>query len=143
MLGRMNFRQVSILLGATALVGFALPSTVHGADQTEEYNQVRKIALRDPKVQAAFRKANEELDKRIIAIDPSLKPFIEKQRGKGKKAAVSKTTVARTHVVAKGETLTSIARRYRLSVNSLAKANHISKQSTLQVGQKLIIPGEG
>jgi LysM repeat protein len=142
MLGGMSFRQFVVVLAATTIAGLAPTTTAHGRDLTEEYNQARKIALKDPKVRAAFKKANDELDKRIIEIDPSLKPFIEKQRGTGKKVGPLKP-VAKTHVVVKGETLTSIAGRYRLSINSLAKANHISKEATLQVGQKLLIPGDG
>jgi hypothetical protein len=110
MLGGMSFRQFVVVLAAIAIAEFAPMTGAHGGDLTEEYNQVRKIALKDPKVRAAFKKANEELDKRIIEIDPSLKPFIEKQRGTAKRVGPSKP-VAKTHVVAKGETLTTIARR--------------------------------
>jgi nucleoid-associated protein YgaU len=123
-----------------AMVGFAPVITLRGSDLTEEYNQVRKIALKDPKVRAAFRKANDELDRRIIEIDPSLKPFVERQRGTQKVAHSKKVTSKTTHVVAKGETLTSIAKRYGLTVDRLVLVNQISKHAPLQVGQKLIIP---
>lgn len=124
------------------MIGLTPMTTLRGSDLAEEYNQVRKIALKDPKVQAAFRRANDELDRRIIEIDPSLKPFVEQQRGTRKAAHSKKTTASTTHVVAKGETLTSIARRYRLSVERLVQGNHLSKQAPLQVGQKLIIPSD-
>ncbi len=124
------------------MIGLTPMTTLRGSDLAEEYNQVRKIALKDPKVQAAFRRANDELDRRIIEIDPSLKPFVEQQRGTRKAAHSKKTTASTTHVVAKGETLTSIARRYRLSVERLVQVNHLSKQAPLQVGQKLIIPSD-
>jgi len=124
------------------MIGLTPMTTLRGSDLAEEYNQVRKIALKDPKVQAAFRRANDELDRRIIEIDSSLKPFVEQQRGTRKAAHSKKTTASTTHVVAKGETLTSIARRYRLSVERLVQVNHLSKQAPLQVGQKLIIPSD-
>ncbi len=124
---------------ALAMVGFA-PVTLRGSDLAEEYNQVRKIALKDPKVRAAFRKANDELDRRIIEIDPSLKPFVEQQRGTRKAVQSKKLTTKATHVVTKGETLTSIAKRYHVSLDTLAQTNRISKQSRLQVGQRLAIP---
>ena len=124
------------------MIGLTPMPTLRGSDLAEEYNQVRKIALKDPKVQAAFRRANDELDRRIIEIDSSLKPFVEQQRGTRKAAHSKKTTASTTHVVAKGETLTSIARRYRLSVERLVQVNHLSKQAPLQVGQKLIIPSD-
>jgi LysM repeat protein len=136
----MTFLQFAGRVCAVAVIGLAPVITVRGGDLAEEYNQVRKIALKDPKVRAAFRKANDELDRRIIEIDPSLKPFVERQRGIKTATRSEKVTAKTTHVVAKGETLTSIARRYRLKVDTLVQANHISKQAPLQVGQKLIIP---
>lgn len=45
-----------------------------------------------------------------------------------------------THVVAKGETLTSIAKHYRITVGSLLKMNKITDDRKLQIGQALIIP---
>ena len=46
-----------------------------------------------------------------------------------------------THVVAKGETLTSIARMHKVSIEELQKLNHIENERKLQIGQMLIIPG--
>ena len=45
-----------------------------------------------------------------------------------------------THVVAKGETLTVIAKQYKVSVGELLKANKIEDARKLQIGQTLIIP---
>ena len=133
------------LLFGVCIFGFVTIPAAQGGDLAQEYDQVRKIALKDPKVRAAFERANEKLNRRIIEIDPALKPFVEGQ-GAGKKSseatgkspqAVSSGT---THIVAKGETLTSISKRYKVSVDILTKANHIVKGTTLQVGQKLVIP---
>ena len=63
------------------------PAAASASDQSQEYAQARKIALKDPKVQAAFDKANEKLDERIVEIDPSLKPYVEKHRAKAQAAA--------------------------------------------------------
>jgi len=46
-----------------------------------------------------------------------------------------------THTVAKGETLTSIARMHKVSVEELQKFNHIENDRKLQIGQTLVIPG--
>jgi hypothetical protein len=138
-------RAVALLFGA-GMVGFAPIPAAQGGDLAQEYNQVRKIALKDPKVRAAFERANEKLNKRIIEIDPALKPFVEgqgagkKSRETTKKPLRAPSSAGATHRVAKGETLTSISKRYRVSVESLTKANHIAKEATLQVGQKLVIP---
>lgn len=46
-----------------------------------------------------------------------------------------------THMVARGETLTSIAKMYNVSVIELQKFNHIENDRKLQIGQTLNIPG--
>jgi LysM repeat protein len=44
------------------------------------------------------------------------------------------------HVVAKGETLTSIAKHYNIPLAELQKANKIENERKLQIGQTLTIP---
>ncbi len=48
---------------------------------------------------------------------------------------------ARVHVVARGETAYSIARRYGTTVGALAQANGLSDATRLRVGQRLRVPG--
>jgi LysM repeat protein len=45
-----------------------------------------------------------------------------------------------THVVARGETLTSIAKQYKVGVEELQKFNHIEDGRKLQAGQTVMIP---
>jgi LysM repeat protein len=45
-----------------------------------------------------------------------------------------------THTVAKGETLTSIARQHKVQIADLLKANKIEDDRKLQIGQTLFIP---
>lgn len=60
-------------------------------------------------------------------------------------AAASATTPSggNAHVVAKGETLISIAKAHKLSVDDLQKFNHIEDPRKLQAGQTIMIPGPG
>ena len=44
------------------------------------------------------------------------------------------------HVVARGETLTAIAKMHNVTVSDLQKANHIENDRKLQIGQTIIIP---
>ncbi len=46
-----------------------------------------------------------------------------------------------THVVTRGETLTSIAKQYKVGIDELQKFNHIENDRKLQIGQTLVIPG--
>ena len=48
---------------------------------------------------------------------------------------------ARTHKVRRGETLTGIARRYRVSLAELKRANAIRNEHALMAGTRLRIPG--
>jgi LysM repeat protein len=45
-----------------------------------------------------------------------------------------------THVVARGETLTSIGKQYKVGVEELQKFNHIEDGRKLQAGQTVMIP---
>jgi murein DD-endopeptidase MepM/ murein hydrolase activator NlpD len=45
------------------------------------------------------------------------------------------------HVVAPGETLTSIARRYRKPVTEIAAANRIAPHTLVKMGDRIVVPG--
>jgi peptidoglycan endopeptidase LytE len=122
-----------------------------------EYDQVRKIAMRDPKVQAAYAAADQRLEEKILKIDPALTAYV-KSRGRApsgsgaEKPAPARTAPAAakkpaaparrdsTHVVASGDTLSSIAAKHRITVAALRKANHIQDERKLPIGQTLTIP---
>jgi LysM repeat protein len=139
----------------------SLPLAVQAApaDRSADYEQVRKIAARDPKVRAAYEAADRKLQQRIVEIDPTLKGYEPGKTPPAKKTAAApaapaaKAQPARkatpapavkrsaTHVVAKGETLGGIAARYDVSVAALKSANGIKDERKLAIGQKLVIPG--
>ncbi len=48
-----------------------------------------------------------------------------------------------SHVVTRGETLTSIAKQHKVGIEELQKFNHIENDRKLQIGQTLAIPGPG
>ena len=75
--------------------------------------------------------------------------MLAEMKAKEKKAEATPKPAEREgyeHTVAKGDTLSSIAQAYnkeyglKLTVESLRKANQLSKEATLKVGQKLFIP---
>jgi LysM repeat protein len=55
-------------------------------------------------------------------------------------AAAHPSVGGNTHIVARGETLTSIAKLYKVTVDDLQNANHIEDGRKLQAGQTIIIP---
>jgi murein DD-endopeptidase MepM/ murein hydrolase activator NlpD len=48
-----------------------------------------------------------------------------------------------THVVAPGETIYSLGRRYQLTPMAIAKANNVGLSHHLKVGDRVVIPGQG
>lgn len=57
----------------------------------------------------------------------------------------SETTTAgqQTHIVASGETLLAIARRYGVTVNEILAVNNLPDPNRLVVGQQIVIPASG
>ena len=45
------------------------------------------------------------------------------------------------YTVKQGDTLSAIAKKFSVSVNSIMKANHLTSPNSIQTGQKIIIPG--
>ncbi len=54
-----------------ALVAFTSP-VLHAADLEKEYQTMRAVALRDPKVKAAYAEADRKLEAKIVQLDPAL-----------------------------------------------------------------------
>ena len=55
-------------------------------------------------------------------------------------SASHSSVAGNTHTVARGETLTSIAKMYKVTVDDLQKANNIEDGRKLQAGQTITIP---
>jgi LysM repeat protein len=61
----------------------------------------------------------------------------------GEKAPAEKTGVSgvfKRHVIQKGETLSSIAKRYRVSLKKLVEVNRIEDPGKVRAGQSLVVP---
>lgn len=131
----------AILLALALLPPLSACSAAGAAgDLNQEYTQVRKIALKDPKVREAFQKANERLNDKILQIDPALKPVVEGTHAQARPPQAAAPAAKTTHVVTEGETLGSIAKHYKVTAPALEKANHIADARKLRIGQKLAIP---
>jgi len=57
--------------------------------------------------------------------------------------AMAAPACSRTHIVRRGETLSTIARRYGLSLSQLARANHLRNYDLIYAGQTLCLPSAG
>lgn len=78
----------------------------------------------------------------LAALGPTprgLVPTAEAQR----RPTPAATALPREHRVRAGQTLGRIARRYQISVDALAAANHLAPSASLQLGQILTVPSQG
>jgi LysM repeat protein len=53
--------------------------------------------------------------------------------------SLAKTAAGRSHVIAEGETLTSVATRYGVPVDDLIRFNGLSDPNTVRVGQRILL----
>lgn len=74
----------------------------------------------------------------VPTIDPALAPTADPNA-----QATPATTTTTTHTVASGDTLSTIAQQYNVTVEALAAANNIDQNAVLSLGQILIIPAAG
>ncbi|CAN0511066.1 unnamed protein product, partial [Phaeothamnion confervicola] len=60
---------------------------------------------------------------------------------KDRRTSTASYSHSAVHVVASGDNLWDIARRYRVSAEALAQANGVNARTVLKLGQKLRVPG--
>ncbi|MGB8352952.1 MAG: LysM domain-containing protein [Chthoniobacteraceae bacterium] len=75
----------------------------------------------------------------VVKPAAAVPPAQEAPAATGASGVVSPETPG-THVVTKGETLTSIAKHYKITLGDLLKVNKIENDRMLQIGQTLVIP---
>ncbi|MBM6402462.1 LysM peptidoglycan-binding domain-containing protein [Phycicoccus sonneratiae] len=77
-------------------------------------------------------------------IHPGDRLSVPRTAAQAAQAAKAKAAAAgRVHVVRDGETMSGIAARYRVSLASLLKANHLSSRSLIHPGDRITVRGAG
>jgi LysM repeat protein len=133
-------RVAALLVALTGVGAFAVPAAA-----TDRVVVVRpgdtlsEIALEYGVTVSRLREVNDIPDPNRIYAGQRLR--IPGQPATVAKAAPAKAAAPVVHVVAWGETLTGIARRYGSTISAIAAANGIANPSYLRVGQRLTIPG--
>jgi LysM repeat protein len=102
----------------------------------------KKIDLQNAKIDA-LSQAILRLEQRVSAMRPGV--IIGETPPPANTANTANTEPPKPqngnmHVVAKGETLTSIAKMHKVTVEELQKFNHIENDRKLQIGQSLMVP---
>src|SRR5256714_11609796 len=132
----------------TLLVALAVCATAPAqtSDKTEKMLEAlsKKIDDQNAKIDTLSQqilKLEQQLSKNtrpgvIIGETPSPSPT----NNAATTEAPKPTQSGNSHVVAKGETLTSIAKMHKVTVEELQKFNHIENDRKLQIGQTIMIP---
>ena len=142
--------KLAAIFCATFLFGWLCPvsaqtsasKTRKSDDATQLEALVKKIDEQNAKIDALSQEILK-LEQQIAHMRPGV------MIGESTPAAASPATAAgslphpagaNTHIVARGETLTSIAKMYKVGVEELQNANHIEDGRKLQAGQTILIP---
>ena len=99
----------------------------------------KKIDLQNAKIDALSQQILK-LEQHVTAIRPGVMIGETPAPAPVTTEAPKPTQSGNSHVVAKGETLTSIAKMHHVSVEELQKFNHIENDRKLQIGQTIMIP---
>ena len=97
----------------------------------------KKVDLQNAKIDALSQQILK-LEQHVSAIRPGV--MIGETPAPVTTEASKPPQTGNSHVVAKGETLTSIAKMHKVSVEELQKFNHIENDRALQIGQTIMIP---
>src|ERR1043165_611651 len=125
---------------ASAFAQTPTPESTKSADAAQIEALAKKIDEQNAKIDALSQEILK-LEQQIAHIRPGVM-IGERTPSATSPAAAAPLhpTSGNTHIVARGETLTSIAKMYKVSVEELQNANHIEDGRKLQAGQPLIIP---
>ena len=97
----------------------------------------KKIDLQNSKIDALSQQILK-LEQQVSAIRPGV--MIGETPAPVTADVPKPPQTGNSHVVAKGETLTSIAKMHKVSVEELQRFNHIENDRKLQIGQTIMIP---
>jgi LysM repeat protein len=134
-----SFFGCSLVCNASAQT--PLPESPKSADAAQLETLAKKIDEQNAKIDALSQEILK-LEQQISHIRPGVM-IGESTPSPSSPAAPAGSPApagANTHIVARGETLTSIAKMYKVGVDELQKINHIEDGRKLQAGQTITIP---
>jgi LysM repeat protein len=124
----------------TASAQTPAPDATKSAEAPQLETLTKKIEEQNAKIDALSQEILK-LEQQLSHVRPGV------MIGEGAPSPAAAGTPATTpsvsgnmHTVARGETLTSIAKLYKVTVDDLQNANHIEDGRKLQAGQTIIVP---
>lgn len=140
---RMKICRCAIVLCAACTATFAQSPPPENGDAAQLQNISKHLDELNTKVDALSQeilKIEQQLNRPGVIVGQATPAPAETNAPVAETAKASSPPGTNTHTIAKGETLTSIAKMHKVSVDELQKANHIENDRKLQVGQTILIP---
>jgi LysM repeat protein len=137
---RFALSSCSFLLAA--MMAMAASAQAQSGDKSEGAAidaLTKKIDLQNAKIDALSQQILK-LEQQVSAIRPGVMIGETPAPAPATAEAPKQPQTGNSHVVAKGETLTSIAKMHKVSVEELQRFNHIENDRKLQIGQTIMIP---
>src|ERR1043166_7324683 len=145
--------KLALIFCATVLFGLLCPISAQTeapkSRKSDDGNQLEALAKKIDEQNAKIDALSQEilkLEQQIAHMRPGV--MIGERTPSAASPAAAAGAVssphpagANTHTVARGETLTSIAKMYKVTVEELQNANHIEDGRKLHAGQTIIITG--
>jgi LysM repeat protein len=141
---------IAWLLASIVLCADASAQTFAGNDKSEKMLEAlsKKIDDQNAKIDTLSQqilKLEQQISKNtrpgvMIGESPTPSPATTTTAATTTEAPKPTVQSGNSHVVAKGETLTSIAKMHKVTVEELQKFNHIENDRKLQIGQTIMIP---
>lgn len=128
---------------STASAQTPSPESVKTSDTVQLEALTKKIDEQNAKIDALSQEILK-LEQQISLIRPGTmigESTPSAHTGASPAESPSHPMSGNSHTVARGETLTSIAKMYKVGVDELQKANNIEDGRKLQAGQTIVIPG--
>lgn len=145
-LNRTNSMNMSSLLAAEVAYELkSIPLPQFRAVKQANFVVLRSIAMPSVLVEVAYLsnrkdekllRKNEVLQGVAEALTEGIVSFFQRYQPQ---EAIAEARMALTHVVAEGETLWGIARRYGISIDRLKTLNGLGRSSRIHPGQKLLV----
>src|ERR1043166_7882507 len=138
---------LTLVFAVILCVNVSAQTFAQGSDKSEKMLETlsKKIDEQNAKIDTLSQqilKVEQQISKNtrpgvIIGESPAPSPTANANAAEAPKPTVQS---GNSHVVAKGETLTSIAKMHKVTVEELQKFNHIENDRKLQIGQTIMIP---
>jgi LysM repeat protein len=144
--------KLALIFYATFLFGSLCPASAQTSEsksgKSDDATQLEALAKKIDEQNAKIDALSQEilkLEQQIAHMRPGVMigestPSAATPAAAAGTASSPHPAGANTHIVTRGETLTSIAKMYKVSVEELQNANHIEDGRKLQAGQTISIP---